>query len=195
MKTLNKASLRQTLRKMRKNLPEKQRIEAEKKVCVLLSPWIKRNSKIGVYWAVGSELSLKSLIARAQKRGAKIYLPYIEKGKRRLWFTEYPKTQQKIECKRFNIPQFAGKKIRAHQLQTLLVPLVGVDVNGFRLGQGGGFYDTSLAHCRHRLQPQIVGVGFACQITENVYPEKHDSRLQYFVCEKGVRSFHHEANN
>ncbi|HRL34989.1 MAG TPA: 5-formyltetrahydrofolate cyclo-ligase, partial [Neisseria sp.] len=91
---------------------------------------------------------------------------------------------------RLKIPQFHGEKIRAHRLNTLLLPLVGIDSEGYRLGQGGGYYDASLAATRHRLQPHKIGVGFACQRHNGRLPrEAHDMRLDGFVCEHGWRRF------
>ena len=126
------------------------------------------------------------------KRGARVYLPYIEPGRLRLWFTPYCADAAQAERAhgRLKIPQFRGEKIRAHHLDTLLLPLVGIDNEGYRLGQGGGYYDASLAATRHRLQPHKIGVGFACQRHNGRLPrEAHDMRLDGFVCELGWRRF------
>jgi 5-formyltetrahydrofolate cyclo-ligase len=55
----------------------------------------------------------------------------------------------------------------------VLVPLVGLDRDGFRLGQGGGFYDQTLPH----LRTFSVGLGFSCQFVERLPREPHDVPL------------------
>ena len=86
-------------------------------------------------------------------------------------------------------PQFTGKKIRVHQLSLLLVPIVGIDKRGYRLGQAGGYYDATLSATKYRLQTQTLGVGFGCQLTDTLPTEPHDIPLNGFASELGVLKF------
>ena len=187
-----KSALRRTLRRARQQLGRDERRRATRRIQRHLFRHIKRGARIGVYWPIGSELRLDDFIQTALQRGARVYLPYIEPGRLRLWFTPYCADAAQAERAhgRLKIPQFHGEKIRAHRLNTLLLPLVGIDSEGYRLGQGGGYYDASLAATRHRLQPHKIGVGFACQRHNGRLPrEAHDMRLDGFVCEHGWRRF------
>ena len=185
----HKSKLRQHLRHQRQSLDLRTRRQATRRINRNLYTLIRRNQRIGVYWAVGSELALDDFIAAAHQRGAKLYLPYIDSHQRRLWFTPLPPCPERAAGHYFGIPQFAGPKIRAHALHVLLVPLVGIDERGFRLGQGGGYYDTTLTHIRHRLRPRLVGVGFACQQVPVLATENHDQPLPAFVSEQGWQYF------
>lgn len=186
-----KTLLRRQLRQARQNLPARLRRQATVRISHLLKRLLKRRRRIGVYWAVGSELMLNELIHSAWARGTHIYLPYIEAGSKRLWFTPYHphSRRQRSHTHSIGIPQFEGHKIRAHQLHTIIVPLVGIDQQGYRLGQGGGYYDVTLAHTRSRLQPHTIGVGFSCQQVASIPHEAHDIPLQAFVCETGWQRF------
>jgi len=65
----------------------------------------------------------------------------------------------------------------------LLIPLLGFDKNGYRLGYGGGFYDRSLHSLRMRASVLAVGIAFAGQ--EMVLPhDERDERLDWIVTEK-----------
>ncbi|MDF7675234.1 5-formyltetrahydrofolate cyclo-ligase [Neisseriaceae bacterium ESL0693] len=193
---------RQLLRQKRQALTDVNRKYATDRCNRYLYRLIKRHRRIGVYWAVGSELSLWDFICTAQRRGAQIYLPYIEAGQQRLWFSSFSQSasglsrpvtiDQHISCHQWGIPQFEGHKIRAHQLHYLVLPLIGVDLQGNRLGQGGGFYDVTLAHTHHRHRPRLIGAGFACQQTDQLFSEPHDYPLDAFVCETGWQTFHHD---
>lgn len=146
-----------------------------------------------MYWPMGKELRLDGFVRAAQKRGAELYLPYIEPRSRRMWFTPYPESgmeRERIRGRaRLNVPQFAGRKIRVHGLSVLLVPLVGIDREGYRLGQAGGYYDATLAAMKYRLQAKTVGVGFACQLVDRLSVEAHDLPLDGFVSEAGILCF------
>lgn len=189
-----KAALRRRLRQARAALRPAERVQAERKANALLKRCIKRGGKIGLYWPVGKEMRLHGLLQAALQRGAQVYLPYIEPNKRRLWFTRYTaaKTQQRERRgsrSKLDIPQFAGNKIRVHRLDLLLVPLVGIDKQGYRLGQAGGFYDATLAQMKYRRRVRTLGVGFACQMVDALPREPHDLPLDGFVCERGCFRF------
>lgn len=185
----NKAQLRQKLRQQRKNLPTVLRQKAEQRINAWAKKEIKRGKHIGVYWAVGSELCLNTFIQAALKRGACVYLPYIEAKQRRLWFTPYPQHSGSLKKWVHNIPQYSGKKIRAHRLHLLFVPLVGLDKQGYRLGQGGGYYDCTLAACQYRLQPKTIAAAFACQTVQQLPYEAHDCRVNAWIGEYGYHRF------
>ena len=193
MRNQEKSELRRRLRRTRAQLSGDERAAAEREIGRLLKRRIKRGGRIGVYWPMGSELRLDGFVRAAQKRGAKLYLPYIELRSRRMWFTPYPADGVKQERRRgkakLNVPQFAGRKIRVHGLSILFVPIVGIDREGYRLGQAGGYYDATLSAMKHRLQAKTIGVGFACQLVDRLPHEAHDVPLDGFVSERGALAF------
>ena len=193
MRNEEKHALRRELRRARAQMGHQGRLAAGQTINRLLKRYIKKGRKIGVYWPMGSELRLDGFVRAAQKRGAKLYLPYIEPRSRRMWFTPYPADGVKQERKRgkakLNVPQFTGRKIRVHGLSILFVPIVGIDREGYRLGQAGGYYDATLAAMKYRLQAKTIGVGFACQLVDRLPHEAHDVPLDGFVSERGALAF------
>lgn len=72
--------------------------------------------------------------------------------------------------------------------EILLVPLLGFDKHGYRLGYGGGFYDRTLQSLRKRARVLAVGIAFAGQ--EMILPhDENDERLDWIVTEKYAREF------
>jgi 5-formyltetrahydrofolate cyclo-ligase len=71
----------------------------------------------------------------------------------------------------------------------LLVPLLGFDAEGWRLGYGGGYYDRSLQALRASGAALAVGFGYAAQEVERLPREPFDERLDWIVTELGARPF------
>ena len=71
--------------------------------------------------------------------------------------------------------------------QVLIVPLVGFDTRGFRLGYGGGFYDRSLAALRAAGPVIAIGLAYGAQHVAAVPVDAFDQRLDAVVTEEGIR--------
>jgi 5-formyltetrahydrofolate cyclo-ligase len=68
----------------------------------------------------------------------------------------------------------------------LLIPLVGFDGAGHRLGNGGGYYDRTLAALTPR--PLAIGVGFELGRLASIAPQPHDQAMDAIVTEAGIQS-------
>lgn len=66
----------------------------------------------------------------------------------------------------------------------LLVPLLGFDDAGYRLGYGGGYYDRTLAAMSPR--PFTIGIGFGLGWLKTIFPQPHDIPMDVIVTEAGV---------
>ncbi|MGB8814295.1 MAG: 5-formyltetrahydrofolate cyclo-ligase [Paracoccaceae bacterium] len=67
----------------------------------------------------------------------------------------------------------------------LIVPLVGFDRRGYRLGYGGGFYDRTLQALRAKHPTLAIGFAFAAQELPEVPIDQYDQRLDAIVTENG----------
>lgn len=82
--------------------------------------------------------------------------------------------------------------MNARWLDFLVVPLVGFDDQGRRLGMGGGYYDATLAFLRRRRiwhKPYLIGLAFECQRVAEIPSEPWDIRLNAILTEKGLSRF------
>jgi len=70
--------------------------------------------------------------------------------------------------------------------ELLLIPCVGFDIDGYRLGYGGGYYDRTLAAWPGSKKPLTVGVAYEACRTHALQREAHDIALDLIVTEAGT---------
>lgn len=152
-----------------------------------------RNARtIAGYWAVGGELPLLAVVAAIGRDPRRLfYLPRIAiaAAGEPEWLEFAPwRSGDPVTLNRFGIPEpEAGGLAAASALDVVLVPLLGFDRRGHRLGSGGGFYDRSFGFRQSQpAPPLLIGVAFACQELEAIEPEPWDVDLDWVVTEGGV---------
>ncbi|GAB4359567.1 MAG: hypothetical protein Kow00114_12570 [Kiloniellaceae bacterium] len=140
-----------------------------------------RHACVGFYWPFKGEVDLRHLVRDLIGLGAEAALPVVvEKGQPLEFWSWQPRA--KMGRGIWNIPVPAERKpVRP---TALLVPLVGFDGAGYRLGYGGGYYDRTLAQLEPR--PLTIGIGYACGRLPTIFPQPHDIPLDAIVTEAGV---------
>jgi 5-formyltetrahydrofolate cyclo-ligase len=121
------------------------------------------------------------LIGRWLKQGAQAALPAVLAPRTALEFRRWQpgdETQPGV----YKIP--VPKQRHVVVPDVLLVPLVGFDPAGYRLGYGGGYYDRTLAALPAK--PLVIGIGFELSRLETIYPQPHDIPMSVIVTEHGV---------
>jgi 5-formyltetrahydrofolate cyclo-ligase len=68
----------------------------------------------------------------------------------------------------------------------LLVPLLGFDRQGHRLGYGKGYYDRAIANLKSAAPIVTIGLAFAAQEVECIPTQPHDQRLDWIITEIGA---------
>lgn len=177
-----KRQLRRELRQARAALSPASRWQAERAVAAQArrAGWLKPGKRIAAYVPTGSEFSPWPLILLALRLGAQVYLPRVPRQGKLLEFVRLD-AATRWEDGAFGIPEpLHAETCSPRRLDTVFLPLVGFDAAGFRLGQGGGYYDTTFSFRRTRrrwLKPRLIGLGFACQQVARLPVEPWDLRL------------------
>ncbi len=151
-----------------------------------------RAKRIGLYLPHGGEFDVRLLLNQALGMRRECYLPVLPPRGRVMRFGRVGR-HTRMSNNRYGIaePQDA-KPLRARQLDLLLLPLVGFDHQGYRLGMGGGFYDATLAFMRHRRsgrKPRLVGVAYECQRVEMLPHDPWDMPLDAVLTERRLYRF------
>ncbi len=71
----------------------------------------------------------------------------------------------------------------------MVLPVLGFDAQGRRLGNGGGYYDRALAAPRAARRPLLLGYAYAVQEVPEIPAEPWDVKLDAVVTERGLRRF------
>jgi 5-formyltetrahydrofolate cyclo-ligase len=153
-------------------------------------PQFLRAQHIALYIAADGELNPRSIAAQLWKMGKHVYLPVLHPTQDgQLWFLEYtPDTQ--LKPNRFGIPEpdhRSERKLPAKLMDVVLLPLVGFDRKGGRLGMGGGFYDRTFAfHKGKKTKPYLLGLAHACQEVEHLDMADWDIPLYAVVTDQAL---------
>ncbi|MEE9099660.1 MULTISPECIES: 5-formyltetrahydrofolate cyclo-ligase [Pseudomonas] len=208
---LSRPALRRKLRQARRALtPLQQRLAAQALYRQLAQhPLFRRAKHIALYLPADGEIDPRPLMKAAQKRGKATYLPVL---------SDWPKTHMTFQRvgigerwtrNRFGIAEPVpnrGQQRPAWALDLLLLPLVGFDPQGGRLGMGKGFYDRTLAYLGMRKNwhtPTLLGLAHECQKVDRLELASWDVPLMGTVTDGGwygrlaqaSRSLRHPAKN
>lgn len=189
-----KSELRRALRSQRNalNVPER-KLAGRQLVTRLTSTRVFRASRrVAAYVASDGEIDPGRIIERALAMGKRCYLPVLSRLHwDSLWFAPLTPASR-FRTNRYGIPEPQGSPgalVRAAELDLILLPLVGFDVCGNRLGMGGGFYDRSLEflHRRHCLRrPRLLGLAYEFQRVDRLPANGWDVPLDGIVTDADV---------
>ncbi|MDA8390582.1 MAG: 5-formyltetrahydrofolate cyclo-ligase [Gammaproteobacteria bacterium] len=181
-----KCGLRVALRRCRRRLGAGERRRLAMRACARARAVVGRARRIGAYLPHGSELDPQWLMRRLERAGHDIYVPLV--GRRSDQVLRFTPWRAPFLTNRYGIREpRRGHTIKASELDLIIVPVVGFDARGTRLGQGGGHYDRTLAHLgRAGLRPRRVGLAFECQRVASLPRDRHDVPLTAVVTENRV---------
>lgn len=181
-----RAQLRADLRARRAALKPGERLAAADAVARHLGEReeLRQPGYVGGYWAVNGELPLHAVQLRLAP-GQVWCLPVVQ-ADGGLRFAPW-RAGDPMVPNRYGIPEpDTTATLAPEELSVVLLPLLGFDRRGARLGMGGGYYDRAFAF-RHRqpAPPRLVGVGYACQELPALPAEAWDVHLDGVATESG----------
>jgi 5-formyltetrahydrofolate cyclo-ligase len=192
---LNKTQLRQYIITQRQQLNPQEQIQKSTQIFLHLSQhsWFKSATHVGCYLAHQAEVRTEDIIRLLWQQAKFCYLPVINPVKTdyTLRFYRYQPSSI-LEKNRYGIDQpvpNSGSSILVTDLDVLLVPLVGYDKVGNRLGLGGGFYDRALTFKKSRAKPVLLGLAYDLQQVDVLPADPWDIALDGIVTESGLLEF------
>jgi len=140
-----------------------------------------RSMAISFYWPFKGEFDPRFAIRHFRQRGATVALPEVVRKQMPLQFRAWwPGVS--VAKGVFDLPVPEGTALV--RPQALLIPPVGFDERGYRLGYGGGYFDRTLAAMTP--QPLKIGVAFELSKIASIWPQDHDIPMDFIVTEAGI---------
>lgn len=192
---MNKSTLRRQLKETRNAVePQARRLAGRSAMRLALRDGLLLNARrIGFYLPHRGEFDLGPLMRRAQTMRLTCCLPILPRRGRIMRFGRLDRTAYPMRTNRFGIPEpVDARPLRARQLDLLLMPLVGFDTAGHRLGMGGGYYDATLAFMkrrRHWHRPRLIGIAYECQRVDALPHDPWDMPLDAVLTERRLYRF------
>ena len=138
---------------------------------------------IGFCWPFKSEFDARFAVRHFRDRGATAALPAVVAKASplqfRKWWPGAPMTPGV-----YDIPVPDGTEIVIPD--AAIVPMIGFDAAGYRLGYGGGYFDRTLAAVLPR--PLAIGVAFELGRLQSIHPQPHDIPMDFVVTEAGLHA-------
>lgn len=184
-----KSDFRKKIIELRKKESYESIISKSQKISnVLLSlEEVQQASTIMLYLDFNNEVQTDYIVNSLISLGKKVLIPITIKENKTLIPSQIKDLKSEVKIGTYGIREPKEEFIRVTAIESidvLVVPAVAFDINKFRLGYGGGFYDRFI----EKLRPDSVTIGlaFELQIFNSIPKESHDAKLNYVITEKRV---------
>ena len=138
---------------------------------------------MGFYWPFQGEFDARPFVTDLRGRGVRAVLPAVVAKGLPLEFREWwPGVAMANGV--YDLPVPDGTSVLTPDAP--LIPALGVGSQGDRLGDGGGYFDRTLA----ALHPKPLAVGFAFELSRivTIVPHPHDVFMDFIVTEAGIEA-------
>lgn len=180
---MTKGQWRTKMKKAVGNLTEQKARLNSKKICETVTQLelFKKAEIVMVYVPIAKEVDCRAIAEKCWQMKKKVAVPKVDFNK---------KTMKAVEIKSLNDSEFKSgelvkkpiseKVVQIKDVDLVIVPGLGFDQEGNRLGRGGGYYDRFLADSGEAI---LCGVCFDCQVVEKMPINENDAAMDYIVTE------------
>lgn len=176
-----KVALRRTVRAAVAELTPHERLEASQRVVahLLHTPAVRRSPIVLLYAAHGDEIDPGALVADLLEHDQRPVFPRVhEDGLVVAGISDRDAMQPGYR----GIPEPTGPLVDLEAIECAIVPGVAFDLDGGRLGRGGGHYDRLLAQLPRTCLR--IGLAHSCQIVPRVPMAAYDQVVDVVVSDR-----------
>lgn len=188
---LNKAQIRQILIEKRRALSADASRAASECAAKLFvqHAFFKESERIACYFGQKDEINCSFIIDEIWRTQKSCYLPVLFQN--HLEFKRY-EINSSLKLNKYNILEpDETETLLASELDVVLVPLVGFDLNGNRVGRGGGYYDRTFEFLQNSAvkKPYLIGFAYECQRVDELPSDPWDVPLNAVLTEEKIYFF------
>ncbi|OQA57344.1 MAG: putative 5-formyltetrahydrofolate cyclo-ligase [Candidatus Omnitrophica bacterium ADurb.Bin277] len=169
-----KRKLRRELLNKRAAIPFSSRVKKSRRIAakLLKEPLLNKARRVALYRDVPPEVRVSALFGTILK-SKELFLPCTNTVKKTLSLRRVRSVKKDLCRGAYSIPEPRKRcpELPASQMDLIIIPGVGFDRKGNRLGRGGGYYDRLL-----RKAPKVpkIGVCFKEQFVKKIPVSRHD---------------------
>ncbi|WP_099189973.1 5-formyltetrahydrofolate cyclo-ligase [Tepidibacter mesophilus] len=148
---------------------------------------IKEANTIMAYLNFNNEVKTDNIINYFLSKDQKVIVPITILNEKKLLLSQIKDIETEVSIGTYGIREPKSEFIRpvnVKELDIVIVPAVAYDINGYRLGYGGGYYDRFLESIRDDCI--TIGIAFEIQLFDEIPKENHDAQLDYIITEKRI---------
>ncbi|MBN3282506.1 MTHFS ligase, partial [Polyodon spathula] len=148
--------------------------------------------RIAVFLSMHDEVQTEAIIEDIFQKGKVCFIPKYQKKSRHMDMVKLTAASEihSLPQTSWNIPQPSEEDHREEALDTggldlILMPGLGFDKNGNRLGRGKGYYDTYLGRCMNhpKGEPYTIALAFKEQICDAIPVADNDIQIDEILYE------------
>ena len=179
-----KHSMRDTARYKRAALSPDEISANSSRICEQMPGILNGIDPLMIYVSKPLEVDTHPLIEQLLSGKRKIVVPIIEKETKTLRLTYLSQTSDLIEST-FGVPEPIGRErpVDPRAVKAVIVPMLGFDQRGHRLGYGAGYYDRFLSANPHLLK---IGLAFSCLEAAEIPVDENDVSMDLIITEQGI---------
>ena len=181
---VEKESVRKILRQKKEAMIPEDRLSKSQRICRHLMKVISNDEPVMVFTSKEKEVNTRPLIMTLFKQGNPVIVPIIQKADCSLRLS-YLRDFSALVPSTFGVPEPIGSEIpaAAEDIGTIVLPMLGFDRKGGRIGYGAGYYDRFLSK-----NPDLrkIGIAFACQEVDSLPVDENDIPMDFIITEDGI---------
>lgn len=151
---------------------------------LLKEPFLEQCRTIAITISRPPEVKTDEIIEALWKMKKRVVVPKCDPKSRAMDFYEITSFQQ-LETVYMDLKEPIPEQtafVPSEEIDIMIVPGIGFDKNGYRIGYGGGYYDRYLEH----YHGQKIALAFHLQVVEELPKESHDIPVDYIYTEKSI---------
>lgn len=182
--TEEKDRVREILRRKKDEMKPEDRLSKSQLISSHVMNLISRGETVMVFTSKEKEVNTRPLITALFAQKNPVVVPIIVKEDISLRLS-YLRDFSALITSTFGVPEPIGNEIpaNANDIDIIILPMLGFDRAGGRIGYGAGYYDRFLAKNPALLK---IGVAFACQEIEKLPVDENDILMDYIITEEGT---------
>ena len=187
---MDKEQLRGELQKCLRVIPPEQRSEKSHRICrnLVSTAQFQGASLVMMYLPLAYEVDTSEVILQAWQSGKSVSVPRISWQQRHMIAVEINSLETGLSTSAFGLRSpVTGVPVPFEEIDLVVVPALGFDRKGNRLGRGSSYYDRFFTD--NELRACKSGLAFAEQVVDSIPAESTDVPVDFLVTDEEVMYF------